>query len=294
MCSVAECDTRESLATAFSSVWRGEVADPVTLDAELRCSLLAARCAFPTVAFDDARAVRYLARRVPSGVDPLDGLRRMRVAELVLTLACSEGERRAIGIFDEEFLRPAATALVRAGHEASEVDEAAQTFRERLFVVDVKIQEFSGRGSLAAWTRASLGNQVISLHRAAGKAWPIADEAARIPAGDPELGLIRQLYADAFRRGFDDAFALLTAEQRTVLRLHFVEGLNLERIAKMFGTSRATVGRRMLESKRELLRRVRALLAERLGATPSEVESLLAVVKATLSGGMGFGKLLES
>jgi RNA polymerase sigma-70 factor (ECF subfamily) len=268
-------------------VWVGTAANPSDLEAALRDSLVAVRRTFPTVAFNEGSAVRHLARRTPSGVDPADAIGRMRVAELVLALACSEGDKEAIGLFEEVFLRPAAAALVRAGHGASEVDDAAQVLRERLFVVDVKIQEFSGRGSLASWTRASLGNQLISLRRAAGKALPVVDEASCLPAVDPELALIRQVYAEAFRTGFDDAFARLTREQRSLLRLHFVEGLNLERIALMFGISRATVGRRMLESKRNLLRGVVAILGERLGATPSEVESLLVVVKPTLRGSLG-------
>ncbi len=97
---------------------------------------------------------------------------------------------------------------------------------------------------------------------------------------------MRRRYGEAFRTAFHDAFAKLSIEQRNVLALHFVDGLNLERIARILRVSRATAGRRVLDAKSGLLDAFLALLRERLKASPEEIESLLRVVQSTLYGSL--------
>jgi RNA polymerase sigma-70 factor (ECF subfamily) len=272
----------EFLAELFAATWRGRVNDRQALEVALRGALDAARRAFPRAVLKDALAVKHIAARLPVDCDPKDLATVLRVPELLLAAACAEGDERAIEAFDDLFLRPAAEALVRSGQNSGETDEALQMLRERLFVVGVKIRDFSGRGSLAAWTRVSLARQLTSLQRSVGRGVPLGDAADRLPDIDPELAVIRRRYGDTFRVALEDAFRSLDPDQRNVLRLHFVEGLSLDRIAPILQVSRATVGRRVLEAKASLLRAVVELLGERLQATPSEVESLLAVVRSGL------------
>jgi RNA polymerase sigma-70 factor (ECF subfamily) len=272
----------ESLAEAFAAAWRGRVNDVEGLDAALRRAVEGARRTFPRVVLHDAQAVRYIAARLPTDCDPSEVATVLRVPEVLLAAACADGDERAIEAFDDLFLRPAAEALVRSGQERSETDEALQILRERLFVVGVKIRDFSGRGSLAAWTRVSLARQLTSLQRSAGRGVPLGDAAEKLPVIDPELAVMRRRYGETFRAAFEDAFRRLAPDQRSVLRLHFVDGLSLDRIAPILQVSRATVGRRVLEAKTALLHIILALLGERLQATPSEIESLLAVVRSGL------------
>jgi RNA polymerase sigma-70 factor (ECF subfamily) len=276
----------EPLATMFQAAWRGRVTAPEALEVMLRSALDAARRAYPQVTLSDARAVEAIAARVPTQADPCAGVRSLRVPELLLAVACADGEASAIAAFDEVFLLPAATSLVTAGQDPVETDDATQMLRERLFVVGIKIRDFSGRGSLAAWTRVSLARQLTTLQRANGRSMPLDDAAEKLPAVDPELAVIRRRYGAVFRSAFEDAFGGLAPEQRSVLRLHFVDGLNLDRIAPILNVSRATVGRRVVEAKTALLRSILTLLGERLQATPSEIESLLAVVRSTLYGSL--------
>jgi RNA polymerase sigma-70 factor len=122
---------------------------------------------------------------------------------------------------------------------------------------------------------------------------PLEPNAAdQLAASDPDLAMIRRRYGDVFQSAFQDAFRGLTPAQRNVLRLNFVDGLNLDRIAVILKVSRATVGRRVLEARTALLDTMLALLGERLRASPSEIESLLAVVRSTLYGSLA--ELLQS
>jgi RNA polymerase sigma-70 factor (ECF subfamily) len=106
--------------------------------------------------------------------------------------------------------------------------------------------------------------------------------AARLPASDPEIATLRRRYGpmtrDALRRGL----AALDPQERTVLKLHFVDDLNLEAIAAVLGLSRATVGRRMLAARERVLAEAVRILGAELHATPTEVKSLFGLLRAEL------------
>jgi RNA polymerase sigma-70 factor (ECF subfamily) len=110
---------------------------------------------------------------------------------------------------------------------------------------------------------------------------------AAIPSVDPELAAIQRRHGDDFNRALHGAFASLTAEERTVLRLYFVDGLNIDRIGGALGLSRATVGRRMITARTRLHEETLRLLGESLRVTPQELESLLAVVRSKLEVSLG-------
>ncbi|HEY8041673.1 MAG TPA: hypothetical protein VIF15_17830, partial [Polyangiaceae bacterium] len=75
----------------------------------------------------------------------------------------------------------------------------------------------------------------------------------------------------------------LDAEDRSMLRLHYIDGLNIGRIAAVFQVSRATIGRRMIAVRKRIVEEAHRLLGERLKATPEELESLLRVVRSDLA-----------
>jgi RNA polymerase sigma-70 factor (ECF subfamily) len=70
-----------------------------------------------------------------------------------------------------------------------------------------------------------------------------------------------------------------------------VDGLNLERIGVALGLSRATVGRRMIAARERLLAETLRLLGDRIQATPSEVKSLLGVLRSKIE--VSLGALLD-
>jgi RNA polymerase sigma-70 factor (ECF subfamily) len=278
----------QPLTAAFESAWGARAPDAGALEAALRDHIAEARRVFPELSLDDRHGVEALARSVPPGEDPVAALMHLRTHELLFACACAEGDARAIAVFDQRYLRPAGAALVRSGHDADAVDEALQVLRQRLLIGDFKIREFSGRGSLAGWVRVSVARLHTSLQRSKGKTVPLNDDVpVDLPTIDPELAAIRRRYGETFRTAFRDAFGALTPDQRNVLRLHFVDGLHLGGMAPILGVSRATAGRRVIEARNALLTNVLKLLGERLKASPSEIQSLLAVVQSTLHQSLG-------
>lgn len=63
------------------------------------------------------------------------------------------------------------------------------------------------------------------------------DALARAPAlgASPEMAVLRVAYAEPFRAAFREAIALLAPEDRTMLRLHLVDNLGIDRLAPMYG-----------------------------------------------------------
>jgi RNA polymerase sigma-70 factor, ECF subfamily len=279
------------LAAIFRACRKG---GPVDSDVErvLGRMLADSRAAWPAITVTDEAYVRYVAERAPGGEGP--GLEDLHAPDVYLACACAAADAQAIAALDRGYLPNVISVLTRSGFERAVAEEAVQRLRERLFVAAegkrAKIADYSGRGPLAGWLRVAATRAAKDFRRDEATRAAVAHDAgppASIPSVDPELATIQRRYGDSFNRAFREAFASLTAEERSVLRLYFVDGLNIDRIGAALGLSRATVGRRMLTARERLLAETLRLLGESLHATPTEVESLLAVVRSKLEISLG-------
>jgi RNA polymerase sigma-70 factor (ECF subfamily) len=99
---------------------------------------------------------------------------------------------------------------------------------------------------------------------------------------DPELELVKRRHSEDFEAAFRDALAALAPRQRNVLRLHFVDGLTIAAIGAVHRVHRATAARWLAGARADVLERTRSALRARLRLTPTEVDSLVAVVQSRL------------
>jgi RNA polymerase sigma-70 factor, ECF subfamily len=266
--------------------------DRDALEASLARLLAEGRAAWKSAAIEPATFVRYLAERAP-GSSPAH-LDRLQGADLYLACACAGGDAASVAAFDRHYLAPLPQVLARKGLALDLADEVVQSLRERLFVgaagSRAKIVDYDGRGSLAGWVRVAAVRAASNARRDEGTRATIAGGAAS-PASmtviDPELALVKRRYGEAFQAALDDAFASLSGEERNVLRLYFMDGLNLDAIARVLGLSRATVGRRMISGRAQVLEETLRLLGERLPASPTELQSLLGIVRSKLDVSLG-------
>jgi RNA polymerase sigma-70 factor (ECF subfamily) len=235
------------------------------------------RRAWPRVALDRATFERWVDERTPAGGDPS----ALRGAELYLACACAHGDEQAMAEFERHYLCEVPAFMAPSKASAQLVDDVQQQLRERLFV-DGKIARFSGRGSMASWLRVVTLRAATDLRRA-GRSDLELDEAMPAATLDPELEVIKARYGDAFRSALRDALSELDPEDRGVLRLFYIDGLNIERIGALMRVSRATIGRRMIALRERVLRGTRGLLQARLHVTPNELESLLRCVRSDLA-----------
>src|SRR5207237_504994 len=92
-----------------------------------------------------------------------------------------------------------------------------------------KIDEYSGRGTLGGWVRMLAVRAAIDLRRRRGERVPDLRDAQRA-AVDPELGYLSQRYRGEVENAFRHALTLLDGEQRTLLRMHFVDAVTLDEL----------------------------------------------------------------
>ncbi len=245
----------------------------------------AARAAWPRVKLADAEFVRYLEARA-ADVD----VASLHASDLYLAAACAAGDPVALAAVDRDFFSELPAMVERTGAPRAVGEDAAQVLREKLLLAregePPGIVAYTGRGARHGWLRVAAVRVAVSLRRA-DRTVAQDDDAVAAHGVDPELALIQARYGEAFRSAFVAALAALPASERAVLRLHFADGLNLERLAAVLGVSRATAGRRVLAARQLVFDETLRELRVRLRATPTELESLLAVVRSKLDVSLG-------
>jgi RNA polymerase sigma-70 factor (ECF subfamily) len=120
------------------------------------------------------------------------------------------------------------------------------------------------------------------------------DEQALPPAASgagcdhsPEHILIRQHYREHFQQAFAAALRTLSTRERTLLRLHLLDGLTEEQLGTMYSAHRVTIARWLRRTREQILRETQRLLAERLGLPPGELESVTGLVPSRLEHSLG-------
>jgi RNA polymerase sigma-70 factor (ECF subfamily) len=258
------------------------------LDLALDRALSAGRAAWPGVSVDADDYTRYLAARVDEGEDPLAAIEALHTTDLYLACACSSGSEEAVGVFARRLLADLGGALAPAGATAL-AEDVRQILLERLFVRGEgslpKIATYSGRGPLGAWVRVSAVRIAVSLRRGehaaeapdhAGAPEPLAEGV------DPELDALKLHYAAAFNAALREAFSHLVPRDRTLLKLHYVDGVSVERIAGSYNVHRVSASRWLSAARARVLEETTRLLRERQRLTESELESVTRLVRSRL------------
>lgn len=265
------------------------LADVSALEPRLSEVLTAAREAWPGLGLSDAAYLRHLAERLPSTAAPGDALREVHAADLYLACACAHGVPAAHAALEAHFLSKVAPAVARVERSQEVLAEVRQQLREKLLASEggrlPKVAEYQGQGPLVAWLRAAAVRRALNLRRSAERRARAEEEALAedaVPAGDVEAEYLRRRHREDFQAALAEALAALPVRERTVLRLHVVEGLSLERIGAMYRTHKSTVSRWVARAREEVLAHARERLAERLRLSPTELHSLLRAVQSHL------------
>jgi RNA polymerase sigma-70 factor (ECF subfamily) len=211
----------------------------------------------------------------------------MPVEDLYLACACAMGCSRAIDCFHRAYF-PDAEAALAAIHAPHLVEEVRQMADEKLFVSrdgnPPRISDYEGQGALRTWFRVIALRLAISLLRKTRKEEPLEDELLlALPArfGDPEFDLIRS-HREDFKEAFGEAVAQLPAREKTLLRMHLVDGVSIRQLGDIHRVHPSTVFRWIDRAKAEVARHIRRSLEIRLGLTRAQLESLLEEVRSQL------------
>jgi RNA polymerase sigma-70 factor (ECF subfamily) len=247
-----------------------------------------ARAVWPKVDLDEEAFVAHVGSKLAPDATPGD-VDRLDAAGLYLAYACARGIPSALAELDVHVLAKVPEFLARIQGSSALPDEVGQILRERLLVggesKTPRIAAYSGEGSLAAWVRVAAVRTALNLLEKMDERAVRADTHALEhveAATDPEKDVVGTHQRAMFREVLEQAVSALPGEQRTALRLHFVEGLTGDEIGERLGISRATVVRWLSTSRAFLLRETKRLLADRLRLSSDEAESFIATARSRL------------
>lgn len=240
--------------------------------------------AWPTFAMPATRFAQHLARHAANTDAANAYLRSVHSADLYLALAAADGDAPAMRAFEHDYIARVGEYVVRTTVARDVVDEVKQRLRTTFFLAEPgeddpsarpgKLLEYSGKGPLGGWIRVSAVRTALNCLRAAGDVRS-ADKETNGVALDPELSFAHAAADNVFREAFREALAKLDAEARSILRLHYMQGLTMDQLAGMFHTSRSSIARRVAAVRTEILERTEQYLREERGLSATEVASLV-------------------
>src|SRR5690606_9244490 len=145
-----------------------------------------------------------------------------------------------------------------------------------------KLAQYSGRGPLAAWIRIAALREAHTITRRQKHAVDADDLPLRAPDHDPELALLKRRSVSVFRKAFTAVIGGLSENDRTLLRLHYLDGLTIEEVGKASRVSRASAARLLAQVRERIVKRVERTLRDDFGAHAPGARSLLDLVRSQL------------
>lgn len=254
----------------------------------LSSMLGAGRATWSELSLSPDEFLRYLADRLPERARLPDALSGLNAAELHLACCCALRRPRAHLAFERYCFSALPAVLSRFSSHDDFHDEVRQALRERLFVAKpgqrARIEDYAGRGSLVGWVRVAAVRLAIDLLRQRGKPLPSDEDALQTLTiePEPEVRLLIERYRDQVKSAFRESFAALSAAERNLLRWHHLDGLTIDELAAMKGIHRSTVARRIARCCELLATNTHARLVERLGLPPSQIDSVMRLVRSQL------------
>jgi RNA polymerase sigma-70 factor (ECF subfamily) len=247
---------------------------PDELAIELSKWVADAHTRWPLIALDESDFRRHLETlERPLPVFPV---------ETYLAAACVADDSAAVRALEEEYISRVPGAIRRVDTSAAFAADISQQVRIRLLVksdeIPPRIARYTGDVPLSAWIRVIALRLAFNAKR--GTKSNRDDEGARAGEAmdDPEIDYLRGQYRDTFVRSFSEALSSLSKDDRTILRLHYVDSVNIDGIGRIFQVHRATVARWLVRIRAELLERAKGLLAGHLGAELDEADSVIGVL----------------
>jgi RNA polymerase sigma-70 factor (ECF subfamily) len=297
----------ERLARAFveASGLAPDGAALARLGATFAGALGRARARFAGVDVGGEAFAAELGRRLGEGDDPTGALEALYLDDLLLARACAAGDRAALAHFEREILRQVGDFVAGIDRSPAFADEVRQRLGERLFARGGgawgggapgggarggAIDEYGGRGPLGAWVRVAATRVALNLRRGARREGRRAASVEEAVGAALDLAYVKERYREPFAEALREALLDLPPHQRALLRLYHVEGLSLEAMAALYRAHLSTVSRRLARAREQVAEGATRRLRERLGASASEVESLVPLVLSRLE--MSFERLL--
>jgi RNA polymerase sigma-70 factor (ECF subfamily) len=258
-------------------------------DEPWREAVRAAITGFTRVTLDDA--IAHVRAALAAGASPA------HAGDLALALGVARGDAAAARRFDELVGDELVTAARALGRDPAFIDEVSQQTRVRLLIGEggapPRIASYRGTGSLRAWVAIAAQRVALNARRDAPEGTStdvLAELVDREP--DPELRHLKTLYRAEFRDALVATLAGLPDRRRAILRLRFVDGLELAQIGRMYRVHESTVSRWIAAALEDIGAGTRERLVARLAITADTADSVARMVQSQLD--LSIARLLQT
>lgn len=241
---------------------------------------------WPQLQLDGASFGAFLEERAIEG----HGLTSLHIEDLFLAWACLNQQREALAVF-ERFTRPLIALAIR--RDARDTDELIHQVQIKLLVTEgtraPRLADYTGVGPLKAFVMVMAMRCLADTRRSderrredhVGDGWLELASIAGSNTGPESQVQWAELEPHA-ARAVNEAMAALSVRQRTILRLHYVEGISADALGRMYSVHRATTTRWLVDARERVLE----LVQQRLRSTLDVSTASLASINQTLVGGL--------
>jgi RNA polymerase sigma-70 factor (ECF subfamily) len=248
-------------------------------------ALAAAVAAWPDVRLAPELFAAHVAAKADALADP-GGYPKLHTTDLYLARAGAEADLGAVRAFRERLAPELERGLSRIKLPVAVVEDLRSTLGEALLFGHngpPRLLEYGGLGRLGAWLRSVAVHAALNARRDWRKHVHV-DEASRLAdlAVGPELAYLKKLYAAEFKEAFRKGLEAASARERTLLRLHYLDGLNLDAIGAFYRVNRSTVSRWLAGVRASLFSRIKRDLSRRWALSDEQFESILRLAQSGL------------
>jgi RNA polymerase sigma-70 factor, ECF subfamily len=250
--------------------------------AALTSALAAGRAAWPDVALSAEAFADHVTRLKVTAENLL-----LHGADLYLACACTQGLSTAVKAFEQRLFPIVERHITRQGLARGRAEDVSQMLR--IWLVGERpprIAWYAGRGQLIGWLKIVSTRRALRMAVQHASDRLVSDKVSPTrlasPLIDPEASTIRRRHQAGFQQALEDSLNALSPRARAVLRLHYLDGRNIDAIADVYGVHRATVARWLTAIQGTVLARIRDHLPLRKRPTSSEFRNLTADVREDL------------
>lgn len=256
------------------------------------------------VARISAAVEKYLLRNDPntSHEEISKFIDEMQADDLCLIIACERGDENAWSDLVERFTATVRSAARSASANEDAAEDLAQSIWAELYGLRTrkdgtpasKLAYYSGRGSLAGWLRAVVGQLAVDTFRKQSRLVQTEEDAdldrlardAHVTEGqpmlagmqNPEESMSNRFAQNDMQHALSKSVQELSAEDRLLVKLYYFDNLRLREAGAVLGVHEATASRRLTRIQTDLRKRVTRILIDERGWTAAETEKSFAEV----------------
>jgi len=216
-------------------------------------------------------------------------LTSVQAGDVYLCCACAHGDAAALRLFEGRFFAPIDRTLAGMRLSADDLDEIRQQVRAKLFLRQgdelPKIAGYAGRGDLATLVKVVAFRTARNFVRTQRRRQEVGEEQLMLAVDEhdgPELAALKERLRSGFRSAIASAVSSLSVRQRTILRLHFVDGLTIDDVGALYHVHRATAARWLAAAKEALMQTSIARMQQQLGLSEEALASAQRLMRSQI------------